>query len=53
MGATVVGADTAAEGMEVAARVDPALPAGPGVFPDVPSALAAGGVPATRIEEAP
>lgn len=44
MGATVVGAVTAAEGMEVAARVDPALPAGPGVFPDVPSALAAGGV---------
>ncbi|MCC6830775.1 MAG: 4-hydroxy-tetrahydrodipicolinate reductase [Thermoleophilia bacterium] len=44
MGATVVGAVTAAEGMEVAARVDPALPAGPGVFPDVPAALAAGGV---------
>jgi 4-hydroxy-tetrahydrodipicolinate reductase len=30
--------------MEVAARVDPALPPGPGVFADLPAALAAGGV---------
>jgi 4-hydroxy-tetrahydrodipicolinate reductase len=44
MGSTVVEAVTAAEGMEVAARVDPALAPGEGVFPDVPAALAAGGV---------
>jgi 4-hydroxy-tetrahydrodipicolinate reductase len=41
MGATVVDAVTAADGMEVVARVDPALPAGDGVFADVASALAA------------
>jgi 4-hydroxy-tetrahydrodipicolinate reductase len=44
MGSTVVGAVDGAEGMEVAARVDPALPAGDGVFPDVATALDAGGV---------
>jgi 4-hydroxy-tetrahydrodipicolinate reductase len=44
MGSAVVDAVTAAEGMEVAARVDPALASGPGVFADVPSAVAAGNV---------
>jgi 4-hydroxy-tetrahydrodipicolinate reductase len=44
MGSTVVDAVTAAEGMEVAARVDPALDAGDGAFRDVSAALAAGGV---------
>ena len=44
MGGTVVEAVTAAEGMRVAARVDPALEAGPGAFADVGSALAAGGI---------
>jgi len=44
MGSVVVDAVTATEGMEVTARVDPALPAGPGMFADVPSALAAGGI---------
>lgn len=44
MGSTVVDAVTAAEGMQVAARVDPAVPAGDGWYPDVPAALAAGGV---------
>jgi 4-hydroxy-tetrahydrodipicolinate reductase len=44
MGSTVVDAVEAAEGMAVAARVDPALEAGTGVFPDVASALDGGGV---------
>lgn len=44
MGGTVVDAVTAADGMEVVARVDPALPPGPGVFADLPAAVAAGGV---------
>lgn len=44
MGSTVVDAVTAAEGMEVVARVDPAAPVAAGWYPDVPSALAAGGV---------
>jgi 4-hydroxy-tetrahydrodipicolinate reductase len=44
MGATVVEAVTAAEGMEVVAQVDPTLPAGPGVFADVAAALAEGGI---------
>lgn len=43
MGSTVVDAVNAADGMEVVARVDPALPPGPGTHPDVASALAAGG----------
>ncbi|MCB0873058.1 MAG: 4-hydroxy-tetrahydrodipicolinate reductase [Actinobacteria bacterium] len=41
MGATVVNAVNAADGMEVVARVDPALPAGDGVFSDVPSGIEA------------
>lgn len=44
MGSTVVEAVTAAADMRVVARVDPALPAGPGAFGDVASALAAGGI---------
>ncbi|MCB0881308.1 MAG: 4-hydroxy-tetrahydrodipicolinate reductase [Thermoleophilia bacterium] len=44
MGSTVVDAVTEAEGMRVAARVDPALEAGDDAFADVPAALAAGGV---------
>lgn len=44
MGQAVVGAVTAAEGMAVASRVDPALPSDHRVFPDVASALDAGGV---------
>ncbi|MFN8109517.1 MAG: 4-hydroxy-tetrahydrodipicolinate reductase [Thermoleophilia bacterium] len=39
MGATVVEAVTAADGMEVVARVDPQLPAGDGVFGDVATAI--------------
>jgi 4-hydroxy-tetrahydrodipicolinate reductase len=41
MGSAVVDAVTAADGMQVAARVDPALPVGPHVYADVASALAA------------
>lgn len=44
MGATVVDAITAAEGMEVVARVDPAFEGVEGTFADVPAALAHGGV---------
>jgi len=44
MGATVVDAVTAADGMRVAARVDPALTPGAGAFADVAAALAAGGI---------
>ena len=44
MGGAVVAAVTAAPGMEVAGRVDPALARGPGTFVDVASALAAGGI---------
>jgi len=44
MGSAVVDAVTAADGMDVVARVDPALTPGPGVFADVASALAAGGI---------
>lgn len=44
MGSTVVDAVTAADGMRVAARVDPAFAGEEGTFPDVPAALAAGGV---------
>ncbi len=44
MGATVVEAVSAAEGMEVVAQVDPALTPGPGMFGDVASALAEGGI---------
>jgi 4-hydroxy-tetrahydrodipicolinate reductase len=46
MGSTVVDAVSAAEGMTVAARVDPALAPGPGVFANVASALEAGGIDA-------
>jgi 4-hydroxy-tetrahydrodipicolinate reductase len=44
MGQAVVAAVGGAEDMALVARVDPVLPASGGVFPDVPSALAAGGV---------
>ncbi len=44
MGSAVVDAVTAAEGMRVAASVDPALAAGEGVFHDIASALARGGI---------
>jgi 4-hydroxy-tetrahydrodipicolinate reductase len=44
MGSAVVDTVGASDGMMVVARVDPALPAADGVFADVPSALAAGGV---------
>jgi 4-hydroxy-tetrahydrodipicolinate reductase len=44
MGGAVVDAVTAAPGMEVAVRVDPALASGRGTFADVASALAAGGI---------
>jgi 4-hydroxy-tetrahydrodipicolinate reductase len=44
MGSAVVDAVTAAAGMGIVARVDPTLTPGPATFPDVASALAAGGV---------
>jgi 4-hydroxy-tetrahydrodipicolinate reductase len=44
MGSAVVDAVSAAEGMQVVARVDPALDPGPGAFADLGAALAAGGV---------
>ena len=44
MGATVVAAVAAAEGMEVVAQVDPTLAPGPGVFANVAAALAEGGI---------
>lgn len=44
MGSTVVQAVTEADGMQVAARVDPAFQGEAGTFADVPSALASGGV---------
>ena len=44
MGSAVVAAVTAADGMRVAARVDPALAAADDAFADVATALAAGGV---------
>lgn len=44
MGTAVLEAVAAAEDMRVAARVDPALPAGDGNFADVAAALAAGGI---------
>lgn len=43
MGSAVVEAVGEAEGMEVALRVDPELPAGDGTHPDLASALAVGG----------
>lgn len=44
MGSTVVDAVTAADGMRVVARVDPAFAGEEGTFADVPAALEAGGV---------
>jgi 4-hydroxy-tetrahydrodipicolinate reductase len=43
MGQAVVGAVGGADDMQLVGQVDPALPAGPGVYADVPSALAMGG----------
>jgi 4-hydroxy-tetrahydrodipicolinate reductase len=44
MGQAVVGAVGGADDMSLVAQVDPVLPADPGMFADVASALAAGGV---------